>query len=77
MAASDCDVLDLLIVGITACIVLVVSILQENGMQIRKTLDSKHTALRWTVWYALILFIIIFGAYGVGYTPVDPMYANF
>ena len=77
LSASDCDVLDLLIVGITACIVLVVSILQENGMQIRKTLDSKHTALRWTVWYALILFIIIFGAYGVGYTPVDPMYANF
>ena len=34
-------------------------------------------AVRWTVFYALILFIIVFGAYGKGYIPVDPMYANF
>lgn len=77
LSAADCDVLDLLIVGITTGIVLVISILQERGIAIRKTLNEKPTALRWAVWYALILFIVIFGAYGVGYTPIDPMYANF
>ena len=46
-------------------------------MEIRGSLNRKPTALRWAVWYALILFILIFGAYGVGYIPVDPMYANF
>lgn len=77
LEASSCDVLDLLIVGITTGIVLCISILQERGIAIRKTLNEKPTALRWAVWYALILFIVIFGAYGVGYTPIDPMYANF
>lgn len=77
LAAAECDVLDLMIVGLTACIVLVVSILQEKGRDIRGDLNRKPTALRWCVWYALILYIVIFGAYGVGYIPVDPMYANF
>lgn len=77
LLASGCDVLDLLIVGVTVCIVLTVSVLQEKGIAIRKTLNEKPAALRWCVWYALILFVIIFGAYGVGYTPIDPMYANF
>ena len=77
LSAADCDVLDLLIVGITTGIVLVISILQEKGIRIRETLNGKPIAVRWAVWYALILFVIIFGAYGVGYTPIDPMYANF
>ena len=77
LSAADCDVLDLLIVGITTGIVLVISILQEKGIRIRETLNEKPIAIRWAVWYALILFVIIFGAYGVGYTPIDPMYANF
>ena len=55
----------------------ILSFLQEKGVEIRGSLNRKPTALRWAVWYALILFILIFGAYGVGYIPVDPMYANF
>lgn len=71
------DVQDFLIVGITVLIVFVVSLLQERGMRIREELKKQKTAVRWAILYALILYIIIFGAYGYGYVPVDPMYANF
>ena len=53
------------------------AIIKDFFREIRGSLNRKPTALRWAVWYALILFILIFGAYGVGYIPVDPMYANF
>ena len=75
--AANCDIWDLAIVGVTVVIVFVVSLLQEWGVKIRESLSKRPTVLRWCVWYALILFIVIFGAYGAGYTPVDPMYANF
>ena len=72
-----CDVWDLIIVAVTVVIVFAVSILQERGTPIRTSIARRPTWQRWLVWYALILFIIIFGAYGPGYTPIDPMYANF
>ena len=72
-----CDVWDLAIVAVTVVVVFAVSLLQERGTQIRASIARRPTWLRWAIWYALILFIIIFGAYGPGYTPIDPMYANF
>ena len=72
-----CDVWDLVIVAVTVVIVFAVSILQERGTPIRTSIARRPTWQRWLIWYALILFIIIFGAYGPGYTPIDPMYANF
>ena len=71
------DPQDFLIVGVTMAIVFVVSLLNERGIVVREALEKKPAALRWAVLYALILYILIFGAYGKGYVPVNPMYANF
>lgn len=71
------DGADFVIVGVTVLIVFAVSLLNEKGICVRQALREKPTPIRWAVLYALILFIFIFGAYGVGYVPVDPMYANF
>ena len=38
---------------------------------LRKVLSNKLAVL------GAILFVVIFGAYGAGYIPVDPMYAEF
>lgn len=71
------DIQDFIIVFVAVFIVFVIGILRERGIHVRESLSKKNTAVRWAVSYALILFIIIFGAYGAGYIPVEPIYANF
>ena len=68
---------DFLIVAISVAIIFVVSLLKENNINVRGEIAKKPIIIRWLVYYAIIMFIIIFGAYGRGYTPVDPIYANF
>lgn len=75
--ALSIDPKDFLIVGITCLIVFVISCLKERGIAVRQALLEKPTALRWALMYALLFYILIFGAYGKGYVPVNPMYANF
>ena len=38
---------------------------------------ERKTWIRWAILYAMILYIVLFGAYGPNYLPVDPMYAFF
>jgi hypothetical protein len=71
------DIQDYLIVGITLVIIFAVSLLKERGVRIREEIAKKPIPVRWAFYYGLILFVIIFGAYGVGYIPMDPVYANF
>ncbi len=68
---------DFVIVLIGVLIVLVNSVMKEKGIQPRKWLAGRPAAVRWAVCYALILFVVVFGAYGTGYVPLDPIYANF
>lgn len=58
-------------------VVLIVDILHEKGIRIREKIASLSLPVRWGVWYAAIAVIIIFGAYGVGYTVVDMIYAAY
>ena len=58
-------------------IVFIISILHEKNINVREEISKKHIVIRWIIYYAIILAILIFGAYGTGYKPVDPMYANF
>lgn len=58
-------------------IVLMVDIIHEKGISIRDRIASCRLPVRWGFWYAVIFFIIIFGAYGAGYTVVDMIYAAY
>lgn len=68
---------DVAIVGVSLLIILAISILKERGVQIREKIAGQHAVIRWALVYGLIFYIIIFGAYGLGYIPVAPIYANF
>lgn len=56
---------------------IIIGLIQEKGINIRKSVSNKNIIIRWIIYYALILAIVIFGAYGPGYAPVDPIYADF
>ena len=77
MEALGIDGQDIVVVIVALLIVLMTSILKERGVALRESLAKRPVAVRWAVMYGLILFIVIFGAYGLGYIPVDPIYANF
>jgi len=62
---------------VTVVIVFVISVINEKGYCVRTELKKKNIVLRWCVIYAMIMYLVIFGAYGVGYMSVDPIYANF
>ena len=71
------DSKDLFIVGVVVLIVFVVGLLKEKGIDVNERIASQNIVVRRVILYALIMFIIVFGAYGPGYVPVDPMYAEF
>ena len=71
------DIHDRNIVIAMLVVVFVIGYLKEHGLDVSAKIDSQSTLVRWVVLIVLILAIVIFGAYGYDYTPVDPMYAQF
>lgn len=71
------DIKDFAIIFLSLIFILIMSILKEKGVNIREKVSQKPIYYRWALYYALILAFIIFGAYGSGYAPVDPIYADF
>ena len=55
---------DYVIIFIGCIIVFIISILKEKGVNIRKSITNKNIAIRWTLYYVLILVIIMFGYTG-------------
>lgn len=71
------DKYDMLLSLVGICIVLIVDIIHEKGISIREKVAISRLPIRWGFWYAVILCIVIFGAYGAGYTIVDMIYAAY
>lgn len=71
------DLADYALVGVCVLALLAVAVVEERGVRIDERLSHKNLAVRWAVLYALILAIVIFGSYGQGTAPLDPIYAQF
>ena len=67
---------DYVILLIGLAILTTVSLIQRSG-SVRDKLYQKPTVLRYGVYYALVLFILVFGAYGVGYDASQFIYNQF
>lgn len=57
--------------------VAVIGSVKERNIEVRKSLAQKPVVIRWGIYYALILAVIVIAAYGDGYQAVDMIYAGF
>ena len=53
--------------GVALLLLFTVSVLQERGVKIRKTVGKWNIVPRWIVYYLMLLAILIFGIYGPAY----------
>lgn len=71
------DLNDYLVVAAGVIVLLVVGIIHEKGISIRERVSGMRLPVRWAIYLAAILVVLIFGAYGDGYNFVEPLYAGF
>jgi len=71
------DKKDYLLISCFVVLIFIISILKEKGINVREFVAKRNVVIRWGIYYVLIIGIIVFGAYGLGYVPLDPIYANF
>ena len=67
---------DWLRLGIAAAVLLAVSILQERGMPIRKTLEKQSPAVQFGVLFAAVLLLVAFVYLNTDYTAIMYVYEN-
>ncbi len=71
------DIYDFLVIIGALIVIFIIGLLKEKKHNIREELSKKNIVLRWGIIYALLIAIVIFGAYGAGYQPAEPIYADF
>ena len=71
------DAADFAAVGAFCVALFVVGLLRECGTRLFGRMWAAHPVARVTAMVCLALTVVVFGAYGAGYQPVDPMYAQF
>ena len=68
---------ELFVVFLALLVLLVVGILQENGMKIRDTIAQQGIIFRFAIYLCLIAVILIFGVYGPAYDAAAFIYGGY
>lgn len=76
-ASLGLEYYDWIIVGLGVVTVSIVGYFNEKGVSVRDKISSMALPVRWVFWYAGILMVVFFGAYGLGYSAVDLIYAGY
>ncbi len=71
------DEKEMFMVFIFLLVVLVVGILQENGIKLRETIAKQNIFFRWAIYLLALAAILIFGTYGPSYDATTFIYGNF
>ncbi|RRF96892.1 MAG: MBOAT family protein [Lachnospiraceae bacterium] len=71
------DIGDVIVAIAGSIIVFIVDYKLEKDPMYLSRIHELSRVKRWGLYYVMIFSIVIFGAYGVGYTPADLIYAGF
>lgn len=71
------DAKDYVIIAIGVVVIFIVGIINEKGISVREKVAKLPFPVKFVLYMAAILVIIIFGAYGQEYGVQDLIYANF
>ena len=74
MGLSQADWIVLALAGI---ILLVVDLLHEHGVKIRRAVEHRPLGIRWFLYAAAVWSIVLFGIYGSGYDASQFIYFQF
>lgn len=67
----------IIVTAVSFAVLLVVSILQENGISIRQKLSEQNIVFRWAVYIIALIVIMIFGIYGPGSNAAEFIYQQY
>ena len=68
---------EMFLVFLVILVVLAVSLMQENGMKIRQSLEKQNMLFQWLIVIGAIIFLLIYGAYGGNFNASDFVYGQF
>lgn len=71
------DTYDFVQVSVCVLVLFIVDLRKEKGIDMFESYKSKPLAVRWCLSFLLIFAVILFGAYGPGYSAEAMMYAVF
>lgn len=71
------DMKDWLVLILAIALLMYVDYVNEHGVKIRFKIAEMKLPIRWIVYYAAIMAILIIGVYGVGYDASSFIYQNF
>lgn len=56
---------------------VIVDAMHEKQINIRESISRQHILIRWTIYLAAIISVLLFGVYGIGYDAKSFIYMNF
>ncbi len=66
------------VVIVVGCVIMwIVGFMKEHGFDFQGKILGAKLPVKWAAYYVIIFAILIFGAYGAGYSAVDLIYAAF
>ena len=68
---------DYFLIAVMLLILLVVGILQERGVHLRDSIAQQNIIFRWMLYMGALMFVLLAGVYGPGYSATEFIYQQF